>query len=323
MRYVIELSKENLKLSVMEAVHFLGLKDYELEDNLLQFNTGSPAHLKMLAYAKAAYRLLFSCKEDELEEKIRRYPWNRIYKKSFYVEKKKTNKAPKIAGEKTKDLADMVWRRLKNPRTDLHNPQLQICFFFAKNQVYALRRINKNKEQFQDRRAHLRPGSAPVSLAPRLARACVNMTGIKRGTICDPFCGTGGILIEAGLMGLGTVGFDISEQMIKATKKNLDHYRIKDHRIRKADALKIKGAYSAIVTDPPYGRNTFVTDLKELYSGFLKKARELTKVMVIMLPDGMGYRGMAAGWEIKGSCTYYVHQTLTKKILLLKKTKTH
>ncbi len=319
MRYVIELSKENLKLSVMEAVHFLGLKEYNLTDNLLQFEKNSCSGLSRLAYAKATYQLLFKAKKHELEEKINRYSWNRIYKGSFYVEKKQATDAPKTSAPSTKDLADMVWRRLKDPKADINDPQLRICFYFTKSCVFALRRIHENSERFQDRRAHLRPDSAPVSLSPRLARACVNMTGTSKGTICDPFCGTGGILIEAGLMNLKAVGFDISEQMVKATKNNLDHFRIRRYSIKKADALKIRGMYSAIVTDPPYGRNTFVADLRKLYSDFLQNALELTTVMVIILPKGLKTEDMLDGWRLIDSCSYYIHQTLSKKILLLRR----
>jgi len=56
------------------------------------------------------------------------------------------------------------------------------------------------KSGFGKRKPHMRPGFHPSSLNPKLARAFVNLTGIRKGTIVDMFCGTGGILIEAGLI---------------------------------------------------------------------------------------------------------------------------
>ncbi len=44
-------------------------------------------------------------------------------------------------------------------------------------------------------------------MSPKLARCMVNLTGVKENDlVLDPFCGTGGILIEAGIMGARVIG---------------------------------------------------------------------------------------------------------------------
>ena len=40
--------------------------------------------------------------------------------------------------------------------------------------------------------------------------------------IVDPFCGTGGIAIEASLLGLEVLASDLDSRMVEGTKSNLD-----------------------------------------------------------------------------------------------------
>ena len=63
-------------------------------------------------------------------------------------------------------------------------------------------------------------------LPPKLAQILINLAtdGAKKGTILDPFCGTGVILQESILMGYSAYGTDISEKMIQYSQKNLDWF---------------------------------------------------------------------------------------------------
>ncbi len=58
-------------------------------------------------------------------------------------------------------------------------------------------------------------------LPPKLARIMVNLSGLKKGTILDPFCGTGVVLQEALMEGLTVNGTDLSDKMVDYTTKNL------------------------------------------------------------------------------------------------------
>lgn len=66
-------------------------------------------------------------------------------------------------------------------------------------------------------------------LPPKLAQIMINMSGIERGLVLDPFCGTGVVLQEALLKGLDAYGTDLSEKMITYTKENLDWITTKHH----------------------------------------------------------------------------------------------
>ncbi|HSX14423.1 MAG TPA: DNA methyltransferase [Candidatus Saccharimonadales bacterium] len=81
--------------------------------------------------------------------------------------------------------------------------------------------------QYQDidaysARDYGRPGRNPKvgMLPPKLAQIMINLSGLKTGTILDPFCGTGVILQEARLMGFKAIGSDINPEMVAAAKAN-------------------------------------------------------------------------------------------------------
>ena len=58
-------------------------------------------------------------------------------------------------------------------------------------------------------------------LPPKLARMMVNFTALRDGVIWDPFCGSGTILMEAGVLGFNLLGSDISDLAVDATTKNI------------------------------------------------------------------------------------------------------
>jgi tRNA G10 N-methylase Trm11 len=58
-------------------------------------------------------------------------------------------------------------------------------------------------------------------LPPKLAQIMVNLAGLEKGRILDPFCGTGVILQEAGLMRYAVYGTDLAEKMIRYSADNL------------------------------------------------------------------------------------------------------
>ncbi|KKP28286.1 MAG: hypothetical protein UR15_C0028G0010 [Parcubacteria group bacterium GW2011_GWA2_31_28] len=126
----------------------------------------------------------------------------------------------------------------------MESPKTLIELFFIKNRVYCGLLLKKIRKDFHLRKAHLRPELHPTSLHPRLARCLANLTGAKKGSvIADPFCGAGGILIEAALAGLKPVGYDLYDMMIRRAKTNLDYYKIKNYKLVNKDALKIKRKY--------------------------------------------------------------------------------
>lgn len=58
-------------------------------------------------------------------------------------------------------------------------------------------------------------------LPPKLARIMVNYTGLEKGRILDPFCGTGVLPQEAALLGYDTYATDLVDKMIDFTRINM------------------------------------------------------------------------------------------------------
>lgn len=104
------------------------------------------------------------------------------------------------------------------------------------------------------------PFQRPVTLAPRLARALVNLAQVGPGDrVVDPFVGTGSLLLEASLLGAHTVGIDANATMIRGAIQNFSHFGLTPDLLRQGDAAEAAAgfppaSFDALVTDPPYGR---------------------------------------------------------------------
>ena len=103
-----------------------------------------------------------------------------------------------------------------------------------------------------------RPHVTSSSLPARLARGLVNLvadtpsTTDAEFTLLEPCCGTGTIVISAAHLGIKTFGYDINPRMVGATTKNLAHFGL-NAAVHLGDAREIRGEFSAIATDLPYG----------------------------------------------------------------------
>lgn len=379
MKYLFLLSGDYADLAKEEAISLLGIKNSKLADKILIADLENNEKFvrksfKRLALTKSIYKCLFECKADELIKALENFDWNSTYKDSFclrmhYFDNNKKifniknplkNKLDKKNNQKKlsnaselrftrsqlteKNLAVYIWSSLINPKVDLKNPKTKIELFFNKDKVYCGLLIYENKENFESRKAHLRPFPHPSSLHPKLARALVNIAGIKENEILlDPFCGTGGFLIEAGLMGMQAVGCDISRSMANGCKENLEYFKVKNYKIFNANALKVPRRFDCVVTDLPYGLNSNVylqysknslkqksnkinlklnekfsiPKIENFYFKFLKMLRKkLKRKAVIIFPSFVDCESIIkrAGFGIEKVMSVYVHRSLTRKI---------
>jgi tRNA G10 N-methylase Trm11 len=109
-------------------------------------------------------------------------------------------------------------------------------------------------EPARDYRLHdTKPYRTSSSLPARLARALVNLVAPPAGSILDPFCGTGSILLEACALGLHAYGVDNNIKMRGMSRRNLAHF---DYAatVELGDAQECTQRADAIVSDLPYGR---------------------------------------------------------------------
>ena len=313
MRQFFTLSKKDINLSEFEVLRLYQPKKHKLVDNILIIESDKD-YSSRFAYTNEVYELLFESTPRSLDKKVKEFDWRRVYRESFCV---------RIANNKNlseKRIAGMIYHRIKNPKVDLRNAKTKIVFFNTKKGVICGLLKAEIDKSFLKRRAHLRPELHPTSLSPQLAKAAINLTGKTKGTLLDPFCGSGGILIEAGLMGFEVTGFDIDSIMINRSKINLDYYGLKNYKLKIFDATKVKEKYDCIVTDLPYGRNSKLSsEIKTLYKNFLKAAYNSTEAAVVLFPDFIDYKKVLGKWKEVSSFDYYLHKSLSKKIVVLGK----
>lgn len=277
--------------------------------------------LERLAYTNIIGRLLFSCKTQKLEDSIKSFPWSAVIRGTFRTRKIRLVKGPEKEVPSEPKLGSLIAGCLKRPKVVLKDPDHEILFMMMAEKVIVAELLWENPKTFLQRKPHLRPEMHPSSLDPKIAKACINLLpGAK--TIYDPFCGSGGILIEAQQMDLKACGSDIDSKMLKRAEKNLAYYGRGHARYRlflkAAEDLDLK--YKHIVTDLPYGKNTRSLDLQKTFGSFLCRLRKALGEGVVMIPHTLKHDNAIrkAGLNLKKEFTVYLHKSLSKKILLLK-----
>ncbi len=131
--------------------------------------------------------------------------------------------------------------------------------------------IEQDKRHFFDNKPHKRPYFHPGSMSPKLALCMVNLAHVKENdVVLDPFCGTGGILIEAGNLNTTLIASDLEKCMYEGTKLNLAHEGFENFKVYWEDVrkLEIEEKVDAVAMDPPYGISTTLggEDTKKLYT---------------------------------------------------------
>lgn len=203
----------------------------------------------------------------------------------------------------------------------LSNPEIEYRAIVTDNRCFlgkVLYTIDRGSYAYRNpqRRAFFHPGV----MMPLMARTMVNLTLVRKGELlCDPFCGTGGMLLETDLMGVMSVGSDYDPEMLAGCRKNLP-----DGAYVRADATRMPypdNCFDAVATDLPYGQSTTIgaDSLDTLYTESLTEIRRILKrggrAVVVTHRD---IRHLAQGqFTVTGYYEQRVHKSLTRRILVL------
>jgi tRNA (guanine10-N2)-dimethyltransferase len=213
----------------------------------------------------------------------------------------------------------------KQRRIDLRTPDVRLRVLLSERLHFFIEEMEIDKDQYERRHVRSRPYFSPVSLHPRYARALVNLTRVRSGqTLLDPFCGTGGILLEASLVGAKALGSDISPEMIEGCSENLRHFDVKFERLEIADIGDIDetfGVVDAVATDPPYGRSA---STKKEPVGALHE-RALSEIAGVLSPGS--WAGVVlpktvdhpSSLSLEERYSQRVHRSLTREYCLFKR----
>jgi tRNA (guanine10-N2)-dimethyltransferase len=190
---------------------------------------------------------------------------------------------------------------------------------------------------FGDRKPTDRPFFQPGSMDPLLARAVANLAGARPGaTILDPMCGTGGVLVEAGLVGADVLGTDAQAKMAAGARENLAAFLDSGDATTAASALPEPGdwatmrgdatrlalradAATGVVFDAPYGRQSKIEThaLDDLVAGALAESRRVADRCVLVADRDWRDAAQDAGWTVDAAFQRRVHASLDRYVLVL------
>jgi tRNA (guanine10-N2)-dimethyltransferase len=230
-----------------------------------------------------------------------------------------------------REIGEIILKKAMKSRVNLKEPKKTFLGVLTDDMfLFGLRIANIDHKDLLKRQPKKRVFFHPAAMPAKIARCMVNLAQIRAGDlVLDPFCGAGGLLIEAGLMGCRIVGFDIDKRMVKGSLKNLRFFGVEPDGLGVVDARypPIKsGGINRIVTDPPYGTSssTFGLTTKDLIEEFFSAASDILKDdgrICIAAPKAIevGDIGIRHGFRHLESHFIYVHRSLTREIAVFKR----
>lgn len=317
MRYLFYLSADNLEIARKEvlslAERYGWIESYQFEGRFLLLDYYGEKFFERLAFTNEVVRIYDVCGLSELEQVFSEIP---VFDKFCCVR-------VEGASELERKLGALLWKR--GAKVSVSNPEIVYKVYVRGENCYVgVLEFVRDRKQFLLRRPDRRPFHMPSAMKPKFARGIVNLTAVIEGeTLLDPMCGTGGFLIEAGLMKIDCVGVDFLKKIVRGCRVNLKFFNISaDVLVGDARRLPLKDeSVDAIVTDFPYLRSTRSTSpLEELYlqaseefERVLKKGRSASIVANTDIEDYF------SNFRIDFKTTERVHGSLTRRIYLLRK----
>lgn len=225
-------------------------------------------------------------------------------------------------------LGEIVLNRTKT-RVNLGNPDKTFMGVLTNGKfIFGVRLAEIPPKPFMQRRPKTKPFFHPSAMPAKLARSMVNLAKPRTGELVfDPFCGTGGMLVEAALIGCQVLGSDIKKKMAHGTVLNLRHFDIDAEGVIVADARSLPvSRVDCVVTDPPYGRSatTLKRGTRQIVEDALRSVDGLLtegKRVCIAAPETLNIKsiGTVLGYRHLESHLVYVHRSLTREIAVFEK----
>ncbi len=329
--YAFELSGEHDTLPRSEALALLeiyaeGFREMCCLDQCLLVEAdklNAPALELRLAMTHRVIEVLAECgaDPDSLAEIVSMID---LPRKSYRIRAKRIKHAAMPGNIAEREIGRALFRR--GYRADLKNPEIELKAVITGDRAIIGQEVAcPDRSSFEARRPHLKPFFHPGVLMPRMARALVNLSQAMPGEqLLDPFAGTGGILVEACLMGINGIGVDVQKRLINGARANISGL---DCSLMTGDAkhLPFKGeSIDAAVLDTPYGRSALIEakskdnlleeSLVELHR-VLKPGRQ----MVIVADRPIDEFVRSAAFEILQHHTDRVHRSLIRHIFLCRR----
>lgn len=186
-----------------------------------------------------------------------------------------------------------------NGYPDIHKPRNPLAVTKI-NGLWIFGEYERNDFKWQ--KHNDKPYSYSNALGLRMARALVNiaMKDNEEGTLIDPCCGVGTVVIEALDLGIKVKGCEISKQIAYNARENVEFLGYLRDTIVCYDMHKIKDKYDSAIIDIPYGLFSPVT--LEEQKAIIHTARNICEKMVIVTFEDMEKFIVEAGFSVIDKC---------------------
>lgn len=284
---------------------------------------------RRLGYTHEVHQIIKKSNIEDFEPDILSIDWQDYIDENFAVRLKRfDSQADTVAIERK--AGSLILQKTEDIKVNLSKPKTLVRLVAFQDIIYiAIEKYHLNKKHFEDIKPHKRPFFYPGSMSPKLARCMVNLSRVTEGQlVLDPFCGTGGILIEAGLIGCKVAGSDINWKMKNGTAINLEYCGIKDYRTFHLDVreLKMYEKVAGVVTDPPYGISTSTGDIEgdEIFKEFFRSIYDNMAddaYLCMASPHYVDLNPMMdeVGFELVEQYSIKMHRSLTRIISVIRK----
>ena len=220
-----------------------------------------------------------------------------------------------------REFEDLIGTMISGP-VDLKSPQEEYRAVLSEDRCYFGRLLFTIDRGLYDTR---NPGKRvffhPGVMMPRMARALVNISCSYPGDLLlDPFCGTGGTLIEAEMLKIDAIGSDCDPLMIDGSWQNVPAGTL---MVADVTSLPLRDAsVDAVVTDFPYGQSVSIKKedtMERLYDDALAELRRVLKkgrrAVIVTHKDISEIAGRHM--DVVQRHEQRVHKSLTRRILVL------
>ena len=320
MKLIFELSGENPTLPFAELGCVGTVLDQRLQVAVAE--CPDPERARRLAMTHAVLEYLGECEPDLAAFK------DLLQDLSLETRQPFAGRAKKIHGGcnernpcSQKEFERMIGTMIAGP-VSLKNPEVEFRAILSEDKCYFGKVLfTFDRGSYDVRNPGKRDFFHPGVMMPRMARTLVNIAGVHEDNIMlDPFCGTGGILIEGHLLGARVIGSDFDPLMVRGSRQN-----IPGSDLMLADATRLPicdHAVDAVVTDFPYGQSVCIkkTDTMDtLYGDALEEIRRVLKkgkkAVVVTHRD---ISSIAAEYfTVVQRHDQRVHKSLTRRVLVL------
>jgi tRNA (guanine10-N2)-dimethyltransferase len=223
-------------------------------------------------------------------------------------------------------IGESIQNQIRGSQVRLKTPQKTFLGVLSGGKfILGLKKAEAKPGEFVKRGTEDKAFMHSAAMPLKLARCMVNLAQPKAGDLLlDPFCGTGGFLVEAALIGCRVLGFDVLRSMVKGSLRNLKACGLNSEGLIVSDVRGLplcEGLVDCVATDPPYGTSATTLGrgprqvLESFFSsvdGVLKKGRKVC----LAAPDTVHVKsiGERSGFKHIESHFIYIHRSLTREI---------